>query len=102
MGKTFHPDCFVCSFCSKPFGTNAFIQKYERPYCKACDLRLFGNYCKGCNSPIDGTAINALNANWHPEHFQCSRCRTSLTKGVYVEKNSRPFCNSCAPLVPNS
>jgi len=100
IGKRWHPECFVCDFCNRAFDNGAFIHKYERAYCKPCDLKLFSSYCKVCNSPIEGNAVNALNSTFHPEHFQCSKCKTSLTSGVFHEKNGRPFCANCISTLP--
>jgi len=100
IGKTWHKECFVCDYCKQEFGNGSFILKYDRPFCKACEGRLFGNYCKKCNQPIEGQSIKAMNALWHPDHFQCSRCKTTLTSGAFVEKNYRPFCSACALAIP--
>mmetsp|Transcript_3626 Transcript_3626/g.5026 ORF Transcript_3626/g.5026 Transcript_3626/m.5026 type:complete len:120 (-) Transcript_3626:1710-2069(-) len=100
VGKTWHKECFVCDFCKKPF-TASFVSKYDRAYCKPCDLRLFGNYCKGCNKPIEGQSLVALNSYWHPEHFACAKCGSAFSGGSFAEKNGRPFCPSCFASVPS-
>jgi len=100
LGKKWHAECFSCDFCTKPFMEAAFVQKYERPFCKPCDTRLFSMYCKSCNNPIEGQAINAMNTTWHPDHFLCSKCKTSLGNGVFHEKNGKPFCLTCIAAVP--
>ena len=34
MGKTFHPECFVCAYCGKIFANSPFYIEYGLPYCE--------------------------------------------------------------------
>ncbi len=46
MGKKFHRECFVCTYCSKPFKDRAFKSdtKDLRPYCYPCFEKLLGHF----------------------------------------------------------
>eukprot|EP00033_Pygsuia_biforma_P003432 GCRY01003761.1.p1 GENE.GCRY01003761.1~~GCRY01003761.1.p1 ORF type:complete len:409 (-),score=112.73 GCRY01003761.1:288-1514(-) len=41
LGKRFHPECFVCTFCVKPLGSNSFKSQKGQPYCLKCHKKLF-------------------------------------------------------------
>lgn len=34
LDKQWHPECFVCSFCHKPFGNSSFYLEDGNPYCE--------------------------------------------------------------------
>ena len=34
MGKTFHPECFVCAYCGKIFANSPFYLEDGLPYCE--------------------------------------------------------------------
>ena len=39
--------------------------------------------------------MTALGKQWHPEHFVCSSCNTSLRNTGFMEENGRLFCEKC-------
>eukprot|EP00096_Caligus_rogercresseyi_P000100 TRINITY_DN1025_c0_g2_i1.p1 TRINITY_DN1025_c0_g2~~TRINITY_DN1025_c0_g2_i1.p1 ORF type:complete len:346 (+),score=111.06 TRINITY_DN1025_c0_g2_i1:25-1062(+) len=45
-GKKFHPNCFVCSYCKKPFRNRQFKTEEvsSNPYCHPCFEKLLGHY----------------------------------------------------------
>ena len=58
--------------------------------------------CKSCAQPILGNYLNALNADWHPEHFCCAVCHQPVTEPsfyVYAEQPCHLICyeNNLAP-----
>ena len=34
MGRTFHPECFVCAYCGKIFANSPFYLEDGLPYCE--------------------------------------------------------------------
>ena len=58
--------------------------------------------CKSCGQPITGRYLNALNADWHPEHFCCTVCQQPITDARFYVHEGRPchlacYANSLAP-----
>lgn len=51
--------------------------------------------CKGCNQPVHGEVLQASNALWHPEHFQCQNCATPLGTQPFFEYEGSPHCERC-------
>ena len=48
--------------------------------------------CAACNKQILAKVVNALNRQWHPEHFTCAVCDTELGQVTYYESDSKPYC----------
>lgn len=95
MGKTFHPEHFVCGNCQDPLGTRNFYEVDGQPNCDKCYQGLFCPKCGHCNRPIMDRCITALGKKWHPEHFVCASCSSPFPGGSFFERDSRPFCESC-------
>uniref|UniRef100_A0A8C0X5H7 LIM zinc-binding domain-containing protein n=1 Tax=Castor canadensis TaxID=51338 RepID=A0A8C0X5H7_CASCN len=51
--------------------------------------------CGSCNKPIAGQVVTALGRAWHPEHFVCGGCSTTLGGSSFFEKDGGPFCPEC-------
>nr|XP_020749399.1 transforming growth factor beta-1-induced transcript 1 protein isoform X1 [Odocoileus virginianus texanus] len=51
--------------------------------------------CGSCNKPIAGQVVTALGRAWHPEHFVCGGCSTTLGGSSFFEKDGAPFCPEC-------
>ena len=43
MGKTFHPECFVCAYCGKIFANSPFYLEDGLPYCEEGKNHWFSN-----------------------------------------------------------
>jgi len=54
-------------------------------------------FCAGCNGPITTSDwVQALNKNWHPDHFTCKWCNLILGKDYYVSSDGKyAECKSC-------
>ncbi|XP_058246308.1 leupaxin [Hemibagrus wyckioides] len=92
---TWHPDCFVCADCLKPFGDGCFMELDGRPLCSQHYHSRMGTLCATCNDPITGRCISALGRRFHPEHFVCAFCLRQLSQGVFKEQAGKPYCNTC-------
>lgn len=41
MNKKFHPEHFICSFCTKQLNKGTFKEQNDKPYCHPCYTKLF-------------------------------------------------------------
>ncbi|KAJ8043973.1 Paxillin [Holothuria leucospilota] len=95
LNVQWHPDCFVCGQCRKPFNGGSFFDHQGVPYCEIHYHAVRGSLCAGCNKPITGRCITAMHQKFHPEHFVCSYCMKQLNKGTFKEQNDKPYCHTC-------
>lgn len=95
MDSYWHPSCFVCQECGVTFNTSNFYEYNNMPYCENHYHLKRGSLCGGCQSPINGRCITAMNKKFHPEHFNCSFCLKQLNKGTFKEQNEKPYCQTC-------
>lgn len=92
---TWHPECFVCADCLKPFTDGCFMELDGRPLCSMHFHSRQGTLCGGCGKPITGRCISALDRRFHPEHFVCAFCLRQLHHGIFKEQSGKPYCTSC-------
>ncbi|XP_070688976.1 leupaxin [Pempheris klunzingeri] len=92
---TWHPECFVCADCLKPFTDGRFMEMDGRPLCSLHFHSRQGTLCGGCGEPITGRCISALGCKFHPEHFMCAFCLRQLSQGIYKEQSGKPYCSAC-------
>lgn len=52
LGKTWHPEHFVCAHCNQELGTRNFFERDGKPYCEPDYHNLFSPRCAYCNGPI--------------------------------------------------
>lgn len=52
MGKTWHPEHFVCTHCQEEIGSRNFFERDGQPYCEKDYHTLFSPRCYYCNGPI--------------------------------------------------
>ncbi|KAK1801158.1 hypothetical protein P4O66_022659 [Electrophorus voltai] len=92
---TWHPNCFVCADCLKPFTDGCFLELDGRPLCSLHFHTRQGMLCGTCSTPILGRCIAALDRKFHPEHFVCAFCLKQLSQGVFKEQGGKPYCAVC-------
>ncbi|XP_069387815.1 actin-binding LIM protein 3 isoform X4 [Paralichthys olivaceus] len=105
LGRTYHPKCFVCSVCSKPFpigdrvtfsGKNCVCQQCSHKLVKSNEpIKIHGpSHCAGCGAEIkQGQSLLALEKQWHVSCFRCRTCNMVLT-GEYISKDGVPYCEA--------
>ncbi|XP_035860912.1 actin-binding LIM protein 3 isoform X1 [Sander lucioperca] len=105
LGRTYHPMCFVCSVCSKPFpigdrvtfsGKDCVCQQCSRTLVKPNEpIKIHGpSHCAGCRAEIkQGQSLLALEKQWHVSCFRCRTCNMVLT-GEYISKDGVPYCEA--------
>ncbi|XP_035118669.1 leupaxin isoform X3 [Callithrix jacchus] len=74
LGKSWHPEHFVCSHCKEEIGSSPFFERSGLAYCPNDYHHLFSPRCAYCAAPILDKVLTAMNETWHPEHFFCSHC----------------------------
>lgn len=94
LGKQWHPSCFVCGHCRRPFGNSSFYLEDNVPYCERDWSVLFTTKCYNCSYPIQAGDkwIEALERNYHANCFRCSSCKTNLEGSTFYSKNGKPYC----------
>uniref|UniRef100_A0A8D3BVC9 Actin binding LIM protein 1a n=1 Tax=Scophthalmus maximus TaxID=52904 RepID=A0A8D3BVC9_SCOMX len=100
LGKTYHPACFVCTICKRPFpagdrvtfnGKDCLCQYCVEPMSPG-PKDILGSNCAGCGRDIkNGQALLALDRQWHLGCFKCKACSKVLT-GEYISKDGAPYC----------
>ncbi|XP_026098464.1 actin-binding LIM protein 1-like isoform X16 [Carassius auratus] len=102
LGKTYHPKCFVCTICKRPFpagdrvtfnGKDCLCQYCAEPMSPGPTKDAVGpSSCAGCGRDIkNGQALLALESQWHLGCFKCKACAKVLT-GEYISKDGTPYC----------
>nr|XP_061790400.1 leupaxin-like [Nerophis lumbriciformis] len=95
VNATWHPECFICTDCLKPFSDGRFMVLDGRPLCEADFNSRQGTLCGSCHQPIVGRCISAMESKFHPEHFVCAFCSQQLTQGIFKEHKGSPYCQRC-------
>ncbi|XP_035874357.1 actin-binding LIM protein 2 isoform X15 [Phyllostomus discolor] len=105
LGKTYHPDCFVCAVCRLPFppgdrvtfnGKECMCQKCSLPKSVGSSAHLSQGLwsCGGCGAEIkNGQSLVALDKHWHLGCFRCKTCGKELN-AEYISKDGLPYCEA--------
>ncbi|XP_032899473.1 paxillin isoform X2 [Amblyraja radiata] len=92
MGRTWHPEHFVCTHCQEEIGSRNFFERDGQPYCEKDYHNLFSPRCYYCNGPILDKVVTALDRTWHPEHFFCAQCGAFFGPDGFHEKDGKAYC----------
>ncbi|XP_034022955.1 paxillin-like isoform X2 [Thalassophryne amazonica] len=92
MGRTWHPEHFVCTHCQEEIGSRNFFEREGLPYCEKDYHSLFSPRCHYCNGPILDKVVTALDKTWHPEHFFCAQCGAFFGPEGFHEKDGKAYC----------
>lgn len=65
MGRTWHPEHFVCTHCQDEIGSRNFFERDGHPYCEKDYHNLFSPRCHYCNGPILDVSNANFNRNTH-------------------------------------
>ncbi|XP_045429908.1 actin-binding LIM protein 2 isoform X28 [Pipistrellus kuhlii] len=105
LGRTYHPDCFVCAACRLPFppgdrvtfnGKECMCQKCSLPKSTGGSAHLSQGLwsCGGCGAEIkNGQSLVALDKHWHLGCFKCKTCGKELN-AEYISKDGLPYCEA--------
>ncbi|XP_039627559.1 paxillin-like isoform X5 [Polypterus senegalus] len=92
MGRTWHPEHFVCTHCQEEIGSRNFFERDGQPYCEKDYHNLFSPRCYYCNGPILDKVVTALDRTWHPDHFFCAQCGAFFGPEGFHEKDGKAYC----------
>ncbi|XP_072841542.2 leupaxin isoform X1 [Pogona vitticeps] len=92
LGKTWHPEHFLCAHCGKEVGSSPFYEREGKAYCPKDYHQLFSPRCAYCTAPIQEKIITAMDRTWHPEHFFCAHCGKVFDDTGFHEKDGKPYC----------
>lgn len=92
MGRTWHPEHFVCTQCQEEIGSRNFFERDGQPYCEKDYHSLFSPRCYYCSGPILDKVVTALDKTWHPEHFFCAQCGSFFGPEGFHEKEGKAYC----------
>ncbi|XP_005731357.1 paxillin-like isoform X3 [Pundamilia nyererei] len=92
MGRTWHPEHFVCTHCQDEIGSRNFFERDGHPYCEKDYHNLFSPRCHYCNGPILDKVVTALDKTWHPDHFFCAQCGAFFGPEGFHEKDGKAYC----------
>ncbi|XP_030586317.1 paxillin-like [Archocentrus centrarchus] len=92
MGRTWHPEHFVCTHCQDEIGSRNFFERDGHPYCEKDYHGLFSPRCHYCNGPILDKVVTALDKTWHPDHFFCAQCGAFFGPEGFHEKDGKAYC----------
>lgn len=94
LGRTYHPEHFVCMTCRTPLGSGQFYENDSQAVCQRCMMDAHSEKCGHCNQPVRDRVINALGKKWHPEHFICTQCTQPFAGGQFFERDGKPYCEN--------
>lgn len=103
LGKTWHPEHFVCSKCEKPFHGKKHFEINGLAYCEADYYDILGHRCHICDQVIKANqVISALNKYYCPDHFCCYLCGGQLLadKTKFYDVDFNPCCKRCYKKLP--
>uniref|UniRef100_A0A4W4FSQ4 Actin-binding LIM protein 2 n=1 Tax=Electrophorus electricus TaxID=8005 RepID=A0A4W4FSQ4_ELEEL len=93
LGKTYHPQCFVCAVCKQPFPAGDRVTfNGKECICQNCTQPLSADNCCGCGKEFKNEqSLVALDKHWHLGCFKCKVCNKVLN-AEYISKDGIPYC----------
>lgn len=85
MGKTWHPEHFVCTHCQEEIGSRNFFERDGQPYCEKDYHNLFSPRCYYCNGPILDVSPGGLaGGQAYCPVLSCCCCHLMLREVTHV------------------
>lgn len=93
LGQSWHPHCFVCTDCNKPFEGQQFHKHNNMPYCAKHYNEKFAEICDKCGETIMEQVFEALEKKFHLKCFTCTVGDHQIGEGVnfHVHEN-KVYC----------
>jgi hypothetical protein len=92
LGKSWHPEHFVCTTCSCALD-GAYFKHDDMPYCQEHYQELFGAKCAKCDKVITGQIFEALGKQYHLECFTCVEGDHRIEEGMsFLEHEGKIYC----------
>ncbi|KAA8499331.1 Leupaxin [Porphyridium purpureum] len=89
-----HKECFLCDVCKNPLKGQIHYEN-NKLYCNRDYVDAFKPRCGGCEKPLDGPFVMALDLKFHPKCFTCATCKNVLVE--FEEVNGEAYCEMCDP-----
>ncbi|KAK0148205.1 Four and a half LIM domains protein 1 [Merluccius polli] len=94
-GNSWHDECFTCSQCKRPIGSQSFLSKGSDIYCTPCHDKKFAKHCAACKQPITSGGVSYQEEPWHSHCFVCSSCSKPLVGTSFTKHQDQVFCVDC-------
>eukprot|EP01125_Pyxidicula_operculata_P013081 TRINITY_DN432_c0_g1_i1.p1 TRINITY_DN432_c0_g1~~TRINITY_DN432_c0_g1_i1.p1 ORF type:complete len:1019 (-),score=330.68 TRINITY_DN432_c0_g1_i1:44-3100(-) len=95
MGRSYHPEHFMCSSCNRVIGEESFFTVEFQPQCYNCHRSVFCEKCAHCNQPITDNVVTAMGYSWHSHCWACTNCNVPFNGSIFFEIDQRPYCQKC-------
>jgi len=93
--QTWHPQCFVCFACDKPFPKGQYSVFEEEAFCN--EQCVEKRCCDKCQKLIRETEyVEASNKVYHSGCLRCDMCEKPFPGGEYVSQDGLLMCKQCA------
>ncbi|KAJ3186774.1 hypothetical protein HK101_009608 [Irineochytrium annulatum] len=99
-GTHFHPQCFVCKRCRRPFADGVFWEFEGGFYCADDYARAVGSVCAFCFKASRGSSIEVFGRQWCEDHFLCNGCHADMRSKKFVSWDQKVFCKKCYESLP--
>ena len=97
-GKSFHPDCFLCSKCKKTLQGKAIYKHENENYCKDCYGTTHARKCGKCYQPLVEANVKYVTYGdeaFHPHCFLCAKCNKTLQGQEFYLVEDEKVCTTC-------
>jgi len=92
--QTWHPQCFVCFACDKPFPKGQYAVFEEEAFCN--EQCVEKRCCDKCQKLIKETEfVEASNKVYHSGCLCCDMCEKPFPGGEYVSQDGLLMCKKC-------
>ncbi|XP_050393655.1 LIM domain-binding protein 3 isoform X7 [Patella vulgata] len=94
MGKSWCPEHFNCANprCGRKLIDIGFVEEGGFLYCEQDYAQHFAPKCHKCTQAIVGECVNAIQQQWHPQCFLCTKCHQSIGGTQFHIEEGKPYC----------
>lgn len=94
IGRSWHPEHFVCAGCGDSLQNQGFIEEGGKLYCEKDYNQFFAPHCDTCKQPIVGPCVQAIGKTFHPDHFTCAHCGKPIGSEGFNVDRGQPYCET--------
>ncbi|KAK6170640.1 hypothetical protein SNE40_018989 [Patella caerulea] len=94
MGKSWCPEHFVCANprCGRKLIDIGFVEESGFLYCEQDYAQHFAPKCHKCAQAVVGECVNAIQQQWHPQCFLCTKCHQPIGGTQFHIEEGKPYC----------
>jgi len=93
MGHNWHPECFVCFACQKPFKNSQYTVFEAEAFCDESCVE--ASVCDQCQKLIKSEFVTANEKRYHLGCFTCEVCSVPFPNGEYTLQEGVAVCKNC-------